>query len=122
MLVERFGEVTMNTQPYVAGVTSHAAVGTAAVILPWNDPLRVAEKISLLDHLTAGRLRFGIGRGLSRREFAAFNKIGMEESRERFDESASMILEALRTGFIEGAREILSPAADRDPAETRAPF
>jgi alkanesulfonate monooxygenase SsuD/methylene tetrahydromethanopterin reductase-like flavin-dependent oxidoreductase (luciferase family) len=87
---------------YVAGLTSHAAVGTAAVILPWNDPLRVAEKISLLDHLTRGRLRFGIGRGLSRREFAAFNKIGMEESRERFDESASMILEALRTGFIEG--------------------
>src|ERR1700751_2807725 len=64
---------------YVAGVTSHAAVGTAAVILPWNDPLRVAEKISLLDHLTRGRLRFGMGRGLSRREFAAFNKIGMEE-------------------------------------------
>jgi alkanesulfonate monooxygenase SsuD/methylene tetrahydromethanopterin reductase-like flavin-dependent oxidoreductase (luciferase family) len=59
---------------YVAGLTSHAAVGTAAVILPWNDPLRVAEKISLLDHLTRGRLRFDIGRGLSRREFAAFNK------------------------------------------------
>jgi len=87
---------------YVAGVTSHAAVGTAAVILPWNDPLRVAEKISLLDHVAQGRLRFGIGRGLSRREFAAFNGIGMEESRERFDESASMILEGLRTGFIEG--------------------
>jgi alkanesulfonate monooxygenase SsuD/methylene tetrahydromethanopterin reductase-like flavin-dependent oxidoreductase (luciferase family) len=32
------------------------------VILPWNDPLRVAEKISLLDHLAGGRVLFGVGR------------------------------------------------------------
>src|SRR5205085_2033837 len=38
---------------------------------------------------------------LARREFAAFRQT-MEESRERFDESAAMILEALRTGWMEG--------------------
>jgi alkanesulfonate monooxygenase SsuD/methylene tetrahydromethanopterin reductase-like flavin-dependent oxidoreductase (luciferase family) len=93
-----------NTQllAYLAGVVHHAEIGTAAVILPWNEPLRVAEKIALLDHLARGRLRFGIGRGLSRREFAGFRAIGMDESRDRFDEAAPMILEALRTGFIEG--------------------
>ena len=42
-------------------------VGTAAVILPWNEPLRVAEKIAMLDEISAGRVRFGMGRGLSRR-------------------------------------------------------
>jgi alkanesulfonate monooxygenase SsuD/methylene tetrahydromethanopterin reductase-like flavin-dependent oxidoreductase (luciferase family) len=86
---------------YLAGVTSHAELGTAAVILPWHDPLRVAEQVSVLDHIAKGRFRFGIGRGLSRREFAAFRG-RMEESRERFDEAAPMILEALRTGYIEG--------------------
>lgn len=87
---------------YVTAVTKNVDVGTAAVILPWNDPLRVAEKIALLDHMSGGRLRFGIGRGLSRREFAAFRGIGMDESRERFDEAADLILNALRTGFAEG--------------------
>jgi alkanesulfonate monooxygenase SsuD/methylene tetrahydromethanopterin reductase-like flavin-dependent oxidoreductase (luciferase family) len=86
---------------YLAGVTSHADLGTAAVILPWHDPLRVAEQVAILDHLAKGRFRFGIGRGLARREFAAFRGT-MDESRERFDEAAPMIIEALRTGFIEG--------------------
>src|SRR5438128_347893 len=86
---------------YLAGVTSHADLGTAAVILPWHDPLRVAEQVAVLDHIARGRFRFGIGRGLSRREFAAFRG-RMDESRERFDEAAPMIIEALRTGWIEG--------------------
>src|SRR5437867_7116376 len=86
---------------YLAGVTQHADLGTAAVILPWHDPLRVAEQAAMLDHLARGRFRFGIGRGLARREFAAFRGT-MDQSRERFDEAAPMIIEALRTGFIEG--------------------
>ncbi len=76
-------------------------VGTAAVILPWHDPLRVAENAAVVDLLSKGRLRFGIGRGLARREFAAF-RLSMDESRARFDEAAPMIIEALRTGVIEG--------------------
>ena len=76
-------------------------VGTAAVILPWHNPLRVAENAAVLDMLSGGRLRLGFGRGLARREFEAFG-ISMDESRERFDEAAPMIVEALRTGFIEG--------------------
>jgi alkanesulfonate monooxygenase SsuD/methylene tetrahydromethanopterin reductase-like flavin-dependent oxidoreductase (luciferase family) len=61
----------------------------------------VAEKVSVLDLLSGGRVRLGLGRGLARREFAAFRGT-MDDSRERFDEAAAMILEALRTGFIEG--------------------
>ena len=76
-------------------------VGTAAVILPWHDPLRVAESAAVLDLLSNGRLRLGLGRGLARREFEAF-QVSMDESRGRFDESATMIVEALKTGFIEG--------------------
>jgi alkanesulfonate monooxygenase SsuD/methylene tetrahydromethanopterin reductase-like flavin-dependent oxidoreductase (luciferase family) len=92
-----------NTQllSYLAPLCTHADLGTAAIILPWNDPLRVAEKVLVLDLLSNGRLRLGLGRGLARREFAAFRGT-MDDSRERFDESSKMILEALRTGFIEG--------------------
>lgn len=76
-------------------------VGTAAVILPWHDPLRVAENAAVLDLLSKGRLRLGMGRGLARREFHAF-RVSMDESRGRFDEAAPMIVNALKTGLIEG--------------------
>jgi len=85
---------------YLAGVCPGIDLGTAAVILPWHDPLRVAEQAAVLDLLCGGRLRLGLGRGLARREFAAFRGT-MDESRGRFDEAAPMIVEALRTGWIE---------------------
>src|SRR6476661_8342935 len=48
----------------------------------------------LLDHLSNGRVLFGMGRGLARSEYAGFG-ISMDESRDRFDESARMIVDAL---------------------------
>ncbi|MGH3387848.1 MAG: LLM class flavin-dependent oxidoreductase [Actinomadura sp.] len=85
----------------VAGRTQRVKLGTGAVILPWNDPLRVAEKMIMLDILSGGRAIFGMGRGLARTEYAPF-RIPMAESRGRFDEAAAMIVEALETGYIEG--------------------
>lgn len=89
---------------HMAARTSHIKLGTGAVIMPWNDPLRVAEKVALLDELSNGRVLLGMGRGLARREYEGFG-IAMDESRERFDESAAMVIEALRTGVIEGDGE-----------------
>ena len=86
---------------YLAAACPDIGLGTAAVILPWHDPLRVAEQAAVLDLLSKGRLRLGLGRGLARREFTAF-RTTMDESRARFDEAAPMIVEALRTGFMEG--------------------
>ena len=87
---------------YLAALCPDIDLGTAAVILPWHDPLRVAEQAAVLDMLCGGRLRLGMGRGLARREFTAFRGT-MDESRARFDEAAPMIVAALRTGFMEGA-------------------
>lgn len=87
---------------YMAARTSRIMLGTGAVILPWNTPLRVAEKVSFLDHLSGGRVLFGMGRGLARREYDRFG-IAMDEPRDRFDESAAMVVEAVETGFIEGS-------------------
>jgi alkanesulfonate monooxygenase SsuD/methylene tetrahydromethanopterin reductase-like flavin-dependent oxidoreductase (luciferase family) len=105
---------------HVAALTKNVEVGTAAIILPWNDPLRVAEKVALLDHLTKGRFRLGFGRGLSRREFAAFGGVEMEESRGRFDESSMMIQKALEVGYIEGEGPYFpQPKIAIRPAPTR---
>ncbi len=86
---------------HIAARTKRIKLGTGAVIIPWNDPLRVAEKMALLDLLSGGRALFGMGRGLARREYAPF-KIDMDTSRARFDEAAPMILNALETGVMEG--------------------
>ncbi|MFR9805111.1 LLM class flavin-dependent oxidoreductase [Pseudonocardia sp. RS010] len=91
-----------NTQflSYLAGRTKNAKMHTTAVILPWNNPMRVVEKIALLDNLSDGRALFGMGRGLARREFEGFG-IEMGESRERFDEAAAMIIRGLEDGYVE---------------------
>ncbi len=86
---------------WLAGRTERIKLGTGAVIVPWNDPLRVAEKLAFLDHLSGGRAVLGLGRGLARVEYDHFG-IDMGESRERFDEASRMIIEALDKGFIEG--------------------
>ena len=47
---------------YMAGKTRHVKLGSGVVVLPWHDPIRVAEQVSLLDHLSNGRVILGLGR------------------------------------------------------------
>lgn len=86
---------------YLAARTSTIKLKTAAIILPWHNPLRIAEQISFLDILSKGRLELGFGRGLSRTEYAQFG-IDMGESRERWHEAIDIVLRALDTGIVEG--------------------
>jgi alkanesulfonate monooxygenase SsuD/methylene tetrahydromethanopterin reductase-like flavin-dependent oxidoreductase (luciferase family) len=89
---------------YLAARTTRIQLGSGALILPWwqgqNDPLRLAERISMLDALSDGRFLLGFGRGLARGEYDGFG-VDMEESRERFFEAADMILTGLDNGYIE---------------------
>jgi alkanesulfonate monooxygenase SsuD/methylene tetrahydromethanopterin reductase-like flavin-dependent oxidoreductase (luciferase family) len=85
---------------WAAARTERIQVGSMVVVLPWHDPLRVAEQVSMLDNMSGGRLIFGIGRGLGRVEFEGF-RVPMAESRARFVESAQMILRGLEDGFCE---------------------
>ena len=87
---------------WLAGRTERIKLGTGAVIVPWNDPLRVVEKVALLDHLSGGRALLGLGRGLARVEYEHF-QIDMSSARERFDEASRMIIDGLEQGFVEGA-------------------
>src|SRR5580765_5444786 len=51
---------------FMAGRTKRVQLGSMVVVLPWHDPLRVAEQVSVLDHVSDGRFVLGIGRGLGR--------------------------------------------------------
>jgi alkanesulfonate monooxygenase SsuD/methylene tetrahydromethanopterin reductase-like flavin-dependent oxidoreductase (luciferase family) len=85
---------------YFAGRTHRIQLGSMVVVLPWHDPMRVAEQVVMLDHFSNGRFILGIGRGLGRVEFEGFG-VNQEESRERFTEAAQMILEGLERGYCE---------------------
>jgi alkanesulfonate monooxygenase SsuD/methylene tetrahydromethanopterin reductase-like flavin-dependent oxidoreductase (luciferase family) len=85
---------------YFAGTTETMQLGSMVVVLPWHDPLRVAEQVVMLDAMSNGRVILGLGRGLGRVEFEGFG-VDMNESREIFIESAQMLLAALETGVAE---------------------
>jgi alkanesulfonate monooxygenase SsuD/methylene tetrahydromethanopterin reductase-like flavin-dependent oxidoreductase (luciferase family) len=85
---------------WVASRTTRLKLGTMVTVLPWNDPVRVAEKFSVLDHLSGGRAILGLGRGLGQKEFVGF-RVPMGESRRRFKEYSAALLNALETGVME---------------------
>lgn len=85
---------------YFAAKTSTIELGSAVVVLPWHNPVRVAEEVTVLDHMSNGRVVLGIGRGLGRVEFEGLG-VNMGESRERFVEYSEMLLNSLDTGFVE---------------------
>jgi alkanesulfonate monooxygenase SsuD/methylene tetrahydromethanopterin reductase-like flavin-dependent oxidoreductase (luciferase family) len=85
---------------WVAGQTQRIRLGTMVTVLPWHDPVRVAENFVVLDHLSQGRAILGIGRGLGRVEFDAF-RTEMSESRRRFTEYAEAIINGLETGVLQ---------------------
>src|SRR5213076_3331546 len=78
---------------FVAARTRRVRVGTAVQILPLGNPLRIAEEVATVDHLSEGRFDFGIGRSGSPR---AYDSLGIPyaESQGRFQEALEIILEA----------------------------
>src|SRR5215472_15733823 len=84
---------------YLAAACPGVGLGTAAVIVPWHYPLRVAEQAAVVDLLCKGKLRLGLGRGSARRNFAGFGET-WSDPRERLDKPPPRIVKALLTGFI----------------------
>jgi len=79
---------------YMAGRTKKLELGTMVIVLPWHDPVRVAEEIAMLDLLSKGRTIIGFGRGAATVEYDSF-RVPMEESRDRFVEAAEVVVKAL---------------------------
>jgi len=85
---------------YYAGRCPNMDLGAMVVVLPWHDPMRVAEQISVLDHMCDGRFVLGLGRGLAKNEYEGFG-VDQNSARERFVEAAEMILTGLERGWCE---------------------
>lgn len=75
---------------YLAARTTRIRLGTAVVVVPWHNPVLVAEQIATLDLLSGGRVDFGVGKGYRKAEFDGFC-VPMDEASERFDEAMTII-------------------------------
>jgi len=73
--------------------TERVRIGLAAAILPFHDPIRLAEQLATVDIMSNGRLDVGVGRGNRPSEFAGY-RIPQIESRDRFEEIFSIMVKA----------------------------
>ncbi|WP_329351951.1 LLM class flavin-dependent oxidoreductase [Streptomyces sp. NBC_01261] len=99
---------------YLAGRTRRIRLGTQVLVLPWHDPVRVAEQIILLDHVSNGRAIIGFGRGMAPREYRGL-RIDQATSRERYDEMLELVVQGLRTGVMEGGELFQQPRVELRP-------
>jgi alkanesulfonate monooxygenase SsuD/methylene tetrahydromethanopterin reductase-like flavin-dependent oxidoreductase (luciferase family) len=81
---------------YLAGRTERIDLGTALIVVPWYNPVRLAEQVCFLDNvLDEGRqLWLGVGRGTAPREYQAMG-IDQNEARDRFKEGIDILRLAL---------------------------
>lgn len=80
---------------YFAGRTERIDLGTMVIVLPWHDPVRVAEEVAMLDNMLGGRrLTVGVGRGSGRREFEGL-RVPPGDAAARFTEALEIMRRAL---------------------------
>jgi alkanesulfonate monooxygenase SsuD/methylene tetrahydromethanopterin reductase-like flavin-dependent oxidoreductase (luciferase family) len=84
---------TLELLTWVAARTQRLRVGTAVMVLPWHNPVLLAEQAATLDLLSGGRLDLGIGKGYRHNEFRGFC-VPAEEAEARFDEALDVLLRA----------------------------
>jgi alkanesulfonate monooxygenase SsuD/methylene tetrahydromethanopterin reductase-like flavin-dependent oxidoreductase (luciferase family) len=73
--------------------TKTLRLGSAVMVLPWHNPVLLAEQAATLDLISGGRFDFGIGKGYRHSEFNGF-QIAPEEAEARFDEAVEVIKRA----------------------------
>ena len=84
---------TMSLLAYLAGVTERIRLGTAVTVLPFHNPIQLAEEVATVDLLSDGRMDFGVGRGFQWGEFHKLN-IPMDEASRRFEETMEVLNKA----------------------------
>ena len=78
---------------WLAARTTSLRLGTAVMVLPWHNPVLLAEQAATLDLLSNGRLDFGVGKGYRYNEFRGF-VIPLEEADARLEEALDIIAKA----------------------------
>ena len=96
-----YGQIsaTLNLLTWLGAKTSTIRLGTAVLVLPWHNPVLVAEQVATIDVLTGGRVDLGIGKGYRSVEFKSFC-VPQEEAGARFTEA----LDLMRKSWISKER------------------
>lgn len=76
---------------FMAAQTKKIRIGGGVSVLPFHNPIFLAEEAAMLDVLSNGRLEFGVGRGSADYEYGNF-KIDFETRDRRFREALDIIL------------------------------
>ena len=84
---------SLNLLTYLAAKTQSIRLGTAVTVLPWHNPVLLAEEVATVDLLSGGRLDLGVGKGYRDLEFKGFC-IPKEEAQERYDEALEIMFKA----------------------------
>ncbi len=84
---------TLSLLAYLAALTNTIRLGTAVTVLPFHNPVQLAEQTATVDLLSQGRLDLGVGRGYQWGEFHRMN-IPMHEATRRFEESMQILTRA----------------------------
>lgn len=77
----------------IASRTRRLRIGTAVQVLPLNHPLRIAEEVATVDHISEGRFEFGVGRSGVVRTYDVYG-VAYAESQARFREALEIIRRA----------------------------
>lgn len=78
---------------YLAARTERIRLGAGVVVLPWHNPVLLAEQVATIDQLSNGRFDFGVGRGYRPTEFAGFC-MTPEEATSRYAEALGFLKRA----------------------------
>jgi alkanesulfonate monooxygenase SsuD/methylene tetrahydromethanopterin reductase-like flavin-dependent oxidoreductase (luciferase family) len=113
---------TLALLTYIAARTTRLRLGTAVLVLPWHNPVLLAEQVATLDLLSRGRLDLGVGKGYRHNEFAGF-AMPPEEAQPRFEEVLDVLVRALasdepfshRGRFFRFDEVIVEPAPHQRP-------
>ena len=77
--------------------TSQLRFGPCVYVLPLHHPLRLIEEISMLDHLSGGRLEIGVGRGGVMEAYFWGQEADSETNFERYQETLEILCKGLNT-------------------------
>src|SRR6201993_4525455 len=76
--------------------TTRLRLGSAVMVLPWHNPVLLAEQAATLDLISGGRFDFGIGKGYRHSEFHGF-QIAPDEAEARFGEALEVMTRSWTT-------------------------
>jgi alkanesulfonate monooxygenase SsuD/methylene tetrahydromethanopterin reductase-like flavin-dependent oxidoreductase (luciferase family) len=84
---------------HALGLTRRIAVGTAVSVLSTAHPVALVEQVALLNHVSGGRFRLGVGRGGPWVDLEVFGT-GIDRYERGFADGVDLLLEGLSTGRV----------------------